>query len=309
MNTSLLACIKDNDDDNTMRCFSASFQSYSVDKRDYYLSIYGENSLGFFNGLMSVNCVMDRLYPEKKIDWELVPSSYLCSLFIQNYTQILLSFSSIPFLLRVEDIYLGQSVNGAYPKISSDLGDVFIREIKGHFQWIALSNNKLGVIGDFCLGTSQLSLSLLKNILLGDVLLIEKISSNLFLGEKKWIKFEWNGENSVQLLNENESKVLDSNEQNKSAHEIESQPFITDEEKRLAPIGNIPVTVSFILASKKLLIEEIENLKPGQHIMLPEEAHQQIILKVNGLSVAQGELIRVGDRLAVEIQRSFSHNE
>lgn len=43
--------------------------------------------------------------------------------------------------------------------------------------------------------------------------------------------------------------------------------------------------------------------------MLPEEAHQQIILKVNGLSVAQGELIRVGDRLAVEIQRSFSHNE
>lgn len=309
MNTPLLTCVKDNDNDNTMRCFSASFQSYPVDKRCYYFSIYGKNSLGSFNGLMSVNYVMDRLYPEKKIDWELVPSSYLCSLFIQNYTQILFSFSSIPFLLRVKDICLGQSVIGEYPKISSDLGDVFIYEIKGYFQWIALSNKKLGVIGDFCLGTSQISLSLLKNLLLGDVLLIEKISSYLFLGQRKWMKFEWDGENSVQLLNDTDSKISESNEQNKSAHEIESRSFTTDEEKRLVPIGTIPVTVSFILTSKTLLIEEIENLKSGQHIMLPEEAHQQIILKVNGLSIAQGELIKVGERLAVEIQRSFSHNE
>lgn len=309
MKTSLLTCIKDSDDDNAMRCLSASSQSYPIDEKEYYFSIYGENSLGSFIGLIPVNSIMDRLYPEKKIDWDQVPSSYLASLFIQNHTQVLLSFSSMPFLLRVEDICLGQSVNGVYPQVNSDLGKVSIFKIKGCFQWAALSNNKLGVIGDFCLGESSLSLSLLKNLLLGDVLLIENVSPYLFLGGKRWMKFEWNEERDVQLLDEEELNQMENNEKNRDVSEINTHTFLANKEERLASISTIPITVSFVLASKTLLIEEIETLKPGQHITLPEDAHRQIILKVNGLSIARGELIKVGERFAVEIQHSFSHNE
>ena len=84
---------------------------------------------------------------------------------------------------------------------------------------------------------------------------------------------------------------------------------VSQEKKDLKSIGMIPVTVSFLLASKVLLIEEIESLVAGQQILLPENTSRNIILTVNGTPIAQGELIQVGERFAVEIQHLYSSCE
>ncbi|MBN6345350.1 FliM/FliN family flagellar motor switch protein, partial [Escherichia coli] len=73
----------------------------------------------------------------------------------------------------------------------------------------------------------------------------------------------------------------------------------------LRSIKAIPVTVSFLLSSKILPIEEIEELAPGQKIILPDNTSRHITLIANGVAIAQGELIKIDERFAVEIQRSY----
>lgn len=115
------------------------------------------------------------------------------------------------------------------------------------------------------------------------------------------MRYQWQeGENTVVL----DEELL--------ANEVEEEALIEDidtntatqENEDLKSIGTIPITLSFLLASKVLSIEEIEKLAPGQQIILPDNASRQITLVVNGVAIAQGELIKVGERLAVEIQRS-----
>ena len=136
---------------------------------------------------------------------------------------------------------------------------------------------------------------------MGDIVLIDNIDSSLIIGEKKWMRYQWQeGENTVVL-----DEKLPTNEVEKEASidDIDTNTA-TQENGDLKSIGTIPITLSFLLASKVLSIEEIEKLAPGQQIILPDNASRQITLVVNGVAIAQGELIKVGERLAVEIQRS-----
>lgn len=293
---------KDDPDNCAMKYLLASFDSFSTDLSIDYFSIQCENRLGSLTGLLSVNSVMDNAYPEKSIDWEQVPNPYLCSLFLQKYSQIILPFSQEPMAIKVDNICSGKPIDEHYPMVNSDIGELFICTIKGKFQWISLSSKEIGAIADFHFGYSHISLSLLKSILPGDVLLIENISQCLIIGQKKWINFEWKGEGNVELNEfiEHDSEMDDTDK---------SESLVSDKIEGLHAIDAIPVTVSFVLASKMLLIEQITKLSPGQKIELPKNIYQKILLKVNGISIAQGELIKVGDKFAIEIQHSYSKKE
>lgn len=54
-----------------------------------------------------------------------------------------------------------------------------------------------------------------------------------------------------------------------------------------------------------MLLDQIEELSPGQQITLPDNALRHITLIANGVAIAQGELIKIGERFAVEIQHTY----
>ncbi|CRL63850.1 FliM/FliN family flagellar motor switch protein [Proteus penneri] len=303
-------------DGSAMKYLSASFDSLPTDISSYYFHIKGENTLGTLSGFILVNTVMAKIYPEKNIDWTQVPTSYLCAFLLEKFSKITLPFVQEPMSLKINTVCLGKSADIRYPVVNSDIGELFIDEIKGKFQWMNISEKKLGAIADFYWGYSQISLSLLKSALQGDILLIKTISPMLVIGQKKWMKFEWKGENSVELneMFDPDEAALDDliqlQQENLDDHnDVTSPTLVHDNSVNLQSISTIPVTVSFLLASKTLLIEQIEALAPGDKIELPENAYQHIIVKVNGISVASGELVKVGDNFAVEIKRSFSAQE
>lgn len=302
MNTSLDS---EDYDGSAMKYLSASFDSLPTDISSYYFHIKGENTLGTLSGFILVNTVMAKIYPEKNIDWTQVPASYLCAFLLEKFSKITLPFAQEPMSLKINTVCLGKSADIRYPVVNSDLGELFIDEIKGKFQWMNISEKKVGAIADFYWGYSQISLSLLKSALQGDILLIKTVSPMLVIGQKKWMRFEWKGENSVEL-----NEMFDPDETDLDDHNDGISPtLVHDNSVNLQSINSIPVTVSFLLASKTLLIEQIEALAPGDKIELPENAYQHIIVKVNGISVASGELVKIGDNFAVEIQRSFSAQE
>ncbi|MBG2710213.1 FliM/FliN family flagellar motor switch protein [Proteus mirabilis] len=284
-----------------MKILSSLYEAQLPITSAYYFQIKGKNALGLFTGFVAVNQVMDNLYSEKKIDWEQVPEAYLRILFSQKCSQLLFPFSKEEMSIAVDNICLGEQKKVSYPVINTLIGDVFICSFEGNYEWVLSSKNKISAIAQFQLGNSKMSVSLLKTLSVGDIVLIDSIDFSLIISEKKWMHYQWQeGENTVVL----DEELL--------ANEVEKEVLIEDidtntatqENMDLKSINTIPISLSFLLASKVLPIEEIEKLAPGQQIILPDNASRHITLVVNGVAIAQGELIKVGERLAVEIQRS-----
>ncbi len=72
----------------------------------------------------------------------------------------------------------------------------------------------------------------------------------------------------------------------------------------LEDVDNIPVTISFSLGSYEKNFSEVMQLRPGYVLPLPAEFdHRQVAIIVNGKMIGSGELIVVGDRLAVQIEQ------
>ncbi|MCT6516838.1 FliM/FliN family flagellar motor switch protein [Proteus vulgaris] len=292
--------INNKEDSYSMNILSSLYTSRLPISSAQYFKIKGNNTFGSFTGIVQVIQVMDKIYPEKKIDWELVPEVYLRTLFSQKYSQILFPFSKEPMSLMIDNICLGEQENFSYPVISTEFGDIFISSFQKNYEWALSPKNKISAITHFLFGRSTVSFSLLKTLSLGDIVLIDNVDFILTVGEKTWMRYQWQeGENTVVL----DEKLL--------THETEHEELVEDTQItlqkniELKAIQSIPVTLSFLLTSKTMLLEQIEELSPGQQITLPDNALRHITLIANGIAIAQGELIKIGERFAVEIQRAY----
>lgn len=288
-------------DSNAIKILSSLYGSQFPIDSAYYFKIKGKNTLGLFTGFVAVNQVMDNIYPEKKIDWELIPETYLHVLFSEKCSQLLFPFSKEMMSVTVDNICLGKQKKENYPVVNTSIGNVFICSFEGHYEWGLSLKNKISAIAQFQLGNSKISVSLLKTLSLGDIVLIDSIDFSLILGEKKWMSYQWQeGENTVVL----DEELLTNKVEKEALIEDVDANIAIPENIDLKSIDTIPITLSFLLASKILPIEQIEKLAPGQQLILPDNASRHITLAVNGVAIAQGELIKVGERLAVEIQHS-----
>jgi flagellar motor switch/type III secretory pathway protein FliN len=85
-------------------------------------------------------------------------------------------------------------------------------------------------------------------------------------------------------------------------------PFATPTESAdpaaLETLDNIPVTLSFSLGTCEKSFADLVHLQPGYVMPLPPEFDQrQVAVLANGKKIGHGELIVVGDRLAVQIDQ------
>ncbi|WP_165488538.1 MULTISPECIES: FliM/FliN family flagellar motor switch protein [Dyella] len=72
----------------------------------------------------------------------------------------------------------------------------------------------------------------------------------------------------------------------------------------MVELKDLPVDVSVVLCRKAYTLEELAGWGEGASIVLPQDVHCDVELVVNGRCMAHGELVQVGDRLAVQIHRS-----
>jgi type III secretion protein Q len=292
--------INNKEDSYSMDILSSLYTSQLPISSAHYFKIKGNNTLGSFTGIVEVSQVMDKIYPEKKIDWELIPETYLYTLFSQKCSQILFPFSKEPMPLIIDNICLGEQEKLSYPVINTEIGDIFICSFDKYYEWTLSSKNKISAIAQYQFGKSTMSFSLLKTLSLGDIVLIDSVDFSLIIGEKKWMRYQWQeGENAVIL---DEKLFANETEREES---VEDTEITLQKNIELKAIQSIPVTLSFLLANKTMLLEQIEELSLGQQITLPDNALRHITLIANGVAIAQGELIKVGERLAVEIQRAY----
>lgn len=69
-------------------------------------------------------------------------------------------------------------------------------------------------------------------------------------------------------------------------------------------VAQLPVTVDVVLCQLPQRVGELAALQPGTVFDLPPDAWTQLQLRVNGQTVARGELVQVGDQLGVQLHQA-----
>ncbi|WP_077045497.1 FliM/FliN family flagellar motor switch protein [Pseudomonas sp. KK4] len=85
---------------------------------------------------------------------------------------------------------------------------------------------------------------------------------------------------------------------------IHMQSTVEDTHSAPAPevdLGAVPVRLEFVLATHAIDLATLTQIIDGQLIALADEAARHIEVRANGKAVARGELVQLGEQLAVEL--------
>ncbi len=66
-------------------------------------------------------------------------------------------------------------------------------------------------------------------------------------------------------------------------------------------LNHIPVTLSVEVGATKIRIEDILGLGPGSVVELDRFASEALDVKINGVCVARGEVVIVGDKFGIRL--------
>lgn len=137
------------------------------------------------------------------------------------------------------------------------------------------------------IGYSTLSLSALRALRRGDILVVKIINKRmLYLN------------NSFPLKSLGENFMIDEDRYMATLSELyqDNNTDIIDD------ISKLPVQVDVILHHCQLTLEELQQIRQSKMFPLPDSVHENVRIQVNGQTFALGELVEFDQQLAVEIR-------
>ena len=190
---------------------------------------------------------------------------------------------------RIRAQGLGE-VGGRQLRIDTPQGAVYCRDLPDAVlpplagpDWVAAIPVRL----DFVLGHQTLTASLLARIEPGDVVLFEH----------RPVLYA-NGRASFRLSIQQEQMILQDS--------VYPADLAITETQAPAGVEQIPLQAEFVLHTENLTVGEWSELAPGRVFMLSPDAERKVLLRVNGMPLARGELVDVEGRLGVEIHALLS---
>lgn len=147
----------------------------------------------------------------------------------------------------------------------------------------------------FQLGSSLISLSLLGQLQAGDVVLVNR-QKNVVASQGDALGQFITTEEGF-MFSEDRDELCDDLEmatgQQAWENEAATQPLVSR--------SNIKLKLDVVLQQSTVSVAELEALYRGHIMPCHPEAQRNVVLAVNGVSIAKGELIWVEERLGVEI--------
>ncbi|VVE36914.1 Surface presentation of antigens protein SpaO [Pandoraea horticolens] len=164
--------------------------------------------------------------------------------------------------------------------------------------------NELPAVMDFVLGSSVVSLSVLDSVELGDALLIGSRRLCAMVGATTLCSFDI--EDDYIMLNEQIDNVAPYDEDDCEYGEEASALSGTQNGLHADPpcfsVDSLPVRLEFVLQRETMSVAEVAKLHAGAVLPVREGAEGRVSIRANGQVIAFGELIQVGDCLAVEVR-------
>lgn len=140
----------------------------------------------------------------------------------------------------------------------------------------------------YIMGDSQLPLSVLTEVAVGDLLLIKNSSPRLAIGQRALFYFSYHQDLEIIV----EEQIDHARQTCRSEEEI------------LFTWSELPVNIEFVLDSKTVMLKELDNLRPGMSLPVSAGAEQKVKIYLNSKLFARGELVALENgTLAVEISQ------
>jgi type III secretion protein Q len=158
-------------------------------------------------------------------------------------------------------------------------------------------------------GWQALSISELRSLRLGDVLMLE-VPGNadlwVSLANSRWARArrEEQGIRLLEAINRSQPIREYPMSQGTSSHGATNQS--AEEESVDASLGDVQLNLVCQVGSVQLSLAELQQLGEGSVLALPEGGSDFVELLVNGRSVGRGELVRMGDGVGVRLTRFAS---
>ncbi|WP_032114426.1 FliM/FliN family flagellar motor switch protein [Candidatus Arsenophonus nilaparvatae] len=225
------------------------------------------------------------------LPWLSIPASYLIELLQEQLTTI-----SIPqlgeFQIQVTQFACLQEPIDAI-RITSSLGQILIVDANGTASLKENGYANLPLQVRFSIGHSRLKQQLFRTLQTGDILLLQQSKTSLSVETLPLFHYTWQPKGNIML---EQPIVSDQDDQNASP---ESSATIFD-------LNQLPLKVDFILQHQTFSLNTIKSWQSGTQLILNSDAHCAIALEINGQPFAKGELIQVGEQLAVELHTLLS---
>jgi len=145
---------------------------------------------------------------------------------------------------------------------------------------------------NFSIGNSVISLALLRQLKIGDAVLIKHSNSKLYINNKKIGLYKQKDD----LMNVKADHENDYIEQN-----IYSERNDTPKIQGVSLRSQIPVQLTFILQQSIVTVAELECLFNGQVLPCDIDIGKKIVILANGLNIGHGELIWVDEKPGILI--------
>ncbi|WP_244122375.1 FliM/FliN family flagellar motor switch protein [Burkholderia latens] len=139
----------------------------------------------------------------------------------------------------------------------------------------------------YVLGYTTLSMARVRRLRCGDAVLIAMVAPEVRVGDRRLCGISIEG------------KTMTMSEQ---VREVRAESQATSIGGEGFRVDSLPVKLEFVLQRTELTVAEVGRLRPGTVMPLEPGVERKVMIYANGGFLAQGELIQVGEQLAIEIQ-------
>ncbi|KWK77687.1 type III secretion system cytoplasmic ring protein SctQ [Burkholderia ubonensis] len=147
----------------------------------------------------------------------------------------------------------------------------------------------------FAVGETNVPLKYMASIEPGDVLLVRSVYNAVKIGAMPFCGFEIE-DNEIVITEKNSSEVeFDTDVPQGSAQSLHFP------EAGLFDLDALPVTLEFLLQEEHLTVAQLADCRAGTILPL-RGSSEKIVIRANGQIFGCGELVQIGDQLAVEVK-------
>jgi len=143
------------------------------------------------------------------------------------------------------------------------------------------------------IGYSTISCKLLKKVAAGDILFINR-QANKLICAKATIGSFYRTEEGFMYEDFDEEGMMEDEYLLEEEEPEEEMPRLMHRDK-------IKLNLEFVLQQERLTLDKVESFFQGQILPCRPEAEKNMLITVNGMAIARGELVWLEDRPGVEI--------
>lgn len=188
---------------------------------------------------------------------------------------------------------------GLRPYLASAQGPAWIEQVEGppqlHPHDAAVH---LCLPVDLEIARVRMPLPRLRSLAPGSVLLLAEFLPIARMGAQRLYTFDF----TLETISVN--TPFDFVEDTADSADLDPMPAVAAPSPAGLDVARLPVTVEIVLCRLQQRVGDLAALQPGTVFNLPADAWTQLQLRVNGQTVARGELVQVGDQLGVQLHQA-----